>query len=330
MMHFDILAIWHLKVCKVSSHVYLGLRFSKDLKWQSHIKDVYTKARKRLNAMLPLKYKLDRYSLQIMYTSFVRSTLDYASVVWGGTYKSDFMLLEKIQVDAMRLITGATARSNRLKLYQEIPFLTIKQRVSNTILTMMFKIKSGLCPTYLSNLIIVNEQPRYNFRSQSAVVTPFARLETFKRSFIPHASTLWNNISFDLQNSGSLEGFKQLLNIANDCCNTLYYYGERWPAIHHARLRTGCSKLNCDLFHNLHVTDSPSCQCGYISEDAYHFFFSCPLFTDQRQHLLDSVMRITLPSLNVLLYGDPALSLEINREVFQAVHKYISTTERFQ
>ena len=88
----------------------------------------------------------------------------------------------------------------------------------------MFKIKSGLCPTYLSNLIILNEQPQYNFRSQSAVVTPFGRLETFKRSFIPPASTLWNSIAFDLHNSGSLEGLKQLLNIANDCCNKLWLY----------------------------------------------------------------------------------------------------------
>ena len=42
-----------------------------------------------------------------------------------------------------------------------------------------------------------------------------------------------------------------------------------------------------------------------------------------------TVMRITLPSLNVLLYGDPALSLEINTKVLQAVHKFIATTERF-
>ena len=42
--------------------------------------------------------------------------------------------------------------------------------------------------------------------------------------------------------------------------------------------------------------------------------------------MLESVMRIILPSLNVLLYGDPALCLEKNKEVFQAVHKFISTT----
>ena len=79
-----------------------------------------------------------------MYTSFVRSTLDYASVVWDGTYKSDFLILEKIQVDAMRLITGATARSNRLKLYQEIPFLTIKQRVSSSTLSICITVVTPL------------------------------------------------------------------------------------------------------------------------------------------------------------------------------------------
>ena len=73
--------------------------------------------------MLPLKYKLDRHSLQTMYTSFVRSTLYYASFVCVGTYKSDFLILENIQMDAMRPITGAPARSNRFKLYQKIPFL---------------------------------------------------------------------------------------------------------------------------------------------------------------------------------------------------------------
>ena len=59
--------------------------------------------------MLPLKYRLGRYSLQTMYTSFVLSSILYACAVWGGTYESDISKFEKIQVDGMRLITGATA-----------------------------------------------------------------------------------------------------------------------------------------------------------------------------------------------------------------------------
>ena len=79
---------------EVNTHVHLGLRFSNNLKWQRHIEEIASKARKKLNAMLPLKFKLDRKSLHIMYTSFIRPSMEYASVVWGGTYKSDMKKLD--------------------------------------------------------------------------------------------------------------------------------------------------------------------------------------------------------------------------------------------
>lgn len=77
--------------------------------------------------MLPLKFKLDRKSLHIMYTSFIRPSMEYASVVWGGTYKSDMNKLEKIQIDAMRVITGATARSSILSLYNDTELILCKK-----------------------------------------------------------------------------------------------------------------------------------------------------------------------------------------------------------
>ncbi len=49
--------------------------------------------------MVPLKFKLDRKSLEIMYNSFVLPTMEYANVVfWGGTYESDLSKLEKIHI----------------------------------------------------------------------------------------------------------------------------------------------------------------------------------------------------------------------------------------
>ena len=72
------------------------MRLLSDLKWKKIFIDLTEKGRKKLNAMLSLKFKLDRYSLEIMCTCFVRSTFDYASVLWGGTYKSDVLRLEQI------------------------------------------------------------------------------------------------------------------------------------------------------------------------------------------------------------------------------------------
>ena len=62
--------------------------------------------------LLPLKYKLDRYSLEKMFLSFVYSTMYYGVEVWGGSFDSHLLKLEQLIVDGMRLITGATSRSN--------------------------------------------------------------------------------------------------------------------------------------------------------------------------------------------------------------------------
>ena len=159
---------------EVSSHTYLGVQIANNLKWKDHISNVATKARKKLNLMLPLKFKLDRKSLEIMYKSFVRSTMDYASVIWGGSYKSDIDKLEKVQIDAMRLITGATARSNIAALYVETHFQTVKERIDFSIVCMMYKLMNGLCPSYLHNLLLSNpERERYSLRSQNKLQLPF-------------------------------------------------------------------------------------------------------------------------------------------------------------
>ena len=60
--------------------------------------------------MTPLKFNIDRKSLETMCLSFVLPVMEYANAVWGGTYDSDMAKLECI--DAMHLVTGATARSN--------------------------------------------------------------------------------------------------------------------------------------------------------------------------------------------------------------------------
>ena len=92
----------------------------------------------------------------------------------------------------MRLITGATVKSNTEALYRDAKFIPIKSRVANSMLIVMYKILKGLCPTYLSNLVSVNHvsQARYNFRTQAPTNVPWARLESFKRSFVPHTSPL--------------------------------------------------------------------------------------------------------------------------------------------
>ena len=70
------------------------------------------KVRKKLNLMTPLKMKVDNTLLKVMYRGFVQLSMEYANMVWEGSYDSDILKHENIQLDAMHLVTSATARSN--------------------------------------------------------------------------------------------------------------------------------------------------------------------------------------------------------------------------
>ena len=92
----------------------------------------------------------------------------------------------------------------------------------------------------------------------------------------------------------------------------------------------GCSKLNGDLANRLRVIDSAACSCGHPTEDASHYFLTCNLFTEQRQVLFDSINNLCQPTLDILLYGDQSLPPARNNLIFEAVHVYLTSTERFE
>ena len=316
---------------EVKSHTYLGLQFSHDLKWKKHIDSVAIKARKRLSAMKPLKYKLDRKALQIMYSSFVLPLMEYGNVVWGGSFDCDFAKLEKINTDAMRLITGATAKSNISKLNAETAFLTIRERSEDAILVMLYKVKSSLSPKYLTDLLPPENSKviQYSLRNNKDIKVPFTRLEVFKRSFFPAAIKLWNKLDVNIRSCQTLSLFKQSLKQRYPEPNILYFYGQRWASVHHSRMRMGCSKLNYDLCYKLYVTDDPACQCGAPMENAYHFFLECRNFNLIRRNLLASIEPYSECNINVILNGNNDLSKDNNFLIFDAVHKFIINSNRF-
>ena len=87
-------------------HTHLGLTLSSDATWDEHIRRIYEKAAARLNLLRMLKYDLDRKSLLRFYTSYIRPTLEYADIVWDNISQQNAQLLESIQLDACRIITG--------------------------------------------------------------------------------------------------------------------------------------------------------------------------------------------------------------------------------
>ena len=89
---------------------------SSNLSWRAHIFKIYQKASKKLNLLKPLKYNLSRYTLEVLFKSLVRSSLEYANEVWDGCSESDNNLLESLQIEGARVVTGALKGTNRVSI----------------------------------------------------------------------------------------------------------------------------------------------------------------------------------------------------------------------
>ena len=150
-----------------------------------------------------------------------------------------------------------------------------------------------------------------------------SRIETFRKSFIPSAVNLWN---FLKDSDRTLTYADSLLKKTRP---PLLYYGSRTNNYKHAQLRMKCSKLNFHLY-SLHVLDSPACPCGHNREDSNHYLLLCPLYFQARIIMLNKIRHLTRThiSCDLLLYGAPELDLVTNYKVFDAVHEFISSTDR--
>ena len=115
-------------ITEVTTHKHLGLTFSNDCTWHEHLAQIKTKAWQRINIMRKLKFVLDRKSLQTIYFSFIRPVLEYADVVWDNCTQYEAGELEKILIEAARVVTGATRLVSLNLLYCETGWDTCARR----------------------------------------------------------------------------------------------------------------------------------------------------------------------------------------------------------
>ena len=106
----------------------------------------------------------------------------------------------------------------------------------------------------------------------------FCRTICFHESFIPYATTLWNNLSGEVCQSEALVIFKNTVKRNLVKFNQLYYMGPRKDAFQLACLRMNCSTLNKHMF-KFGLMNSDRCSCNQGVEDTFHFFFACPKYT---------------------------------------------------
>jgi hypothetical protein len=271
-------------------------------------------------------------SLERIYLGLIRPILEYGDIIWHSPNEL-LNSLETVQLNAARIVVGATARCRTQGLYDETAWEPLAKRREHHRLTMMNKIMNGKAPQYLIDLAPepVHRRTQYQLRNRDNIDVPITRLNILANSFFPSTSRLWNDLDQVAKSRPSVGAFKAHHRSQLPKKNPLYFYGGRLESAIHARMRIGNSPLKADLCNTLHVIDSPLCpSCGTgANETAKHFFFNCNLFATQRDQLKQDLLPHIINQVDHLLYGLPDSDHLVNTHVFDAVHKYIRDTKRF-
>ena len=137
----------------VESHKHLGVTFSCNGQWHTHIETIQKGAYKILGIMRKLKYSFSRQALSQIYVSYVRPLLEYSSIVWDGCTEQDKTALERLQNEAARIITGLTRSTSIVNLYKECGWDSLADRRYFQKMCFMYKCSNNLVPDYISDII---------------------------------------------------------------------------------------------------------------------------------------------------------------------------------
>ena len=279
--------------------------------------------------MRKLKYDLDRKSLETIYIVLIRPILEYADVLWDNCTQAEKQELEKIQLEAARIATGATKLVSIQKLSEDIGWEELYSRRKKHKLVLFYKMVNNIAPLYLSSLVppLVQSVSHYSLRNANDLQSVNSRTTQYFISFLPSVIRDWNSLPCADRNVKTIDSFKRYLNQHRATVPKYFYTGNRKSQILHTRLRLGCSSLNYELFLK-NIFESPLCSCGAV-ENTEHFFFRCTLYRAQRGELLRQVSEYCTVTLDILLKGNALLSIESNQDIFVAVQNYIASTNRF-
>ena len=126
---------------------FLGLEFDSKLTWNPHLKKLKSGCQKLLGIMKMISYQsygATQACLVKIYRTYVRSKLDYGSIVYTSATQTELQKLDVVANEALRIATGAFASTPVESLYVLANESKLAERRETLSLRYYLKIKSQL------------------------------------------------------------------------------------------------------------------------------------------------------------------------------------------
>ena len=194
----------------VTSVKYLGVNFTSDARWNTHIKQTKTKANGTLN-FLQRNLRISSKKVKTTaYQAFVRPRLEYASTVWDPWTHENVTLLESVQRRAARWVCGRWSNySHPSEMISELKWRSLEQRRIDTRLAMMYKMRNGLVGIDTRSILVPMSGMTASAHPHRYLVPRLGRIDVHTNSFFVRSVVQWNALPNDVAAAPSIDAFKR-------------------------------------------------------------------------------------------------------------------------
>ena len=188
----------------VNNIKYLGVTITNDLKWNTHISNICTKAKRTLGFVRRTLFSCSQNVKEAAYKGMVRQILKYGSSVWDphtGKLREE---LEKVQNRAARFVTRnyVYETGSMTDILGQLKWESLKKRRKDNRLILLYKGLKGKAGIPTDDLI---PKTRHGRNQHSlAFQIPSASKDVYKYSFFPQTITDWSDLHESLISSSEL------------------------------------------------------------------------------------------------------------------------------
>ena len=198
---------------RVTTHKYLGIHLSADMKFNTHINNIHHTANRTLGFLRRNLHDCNSDIKLLAYKSLVLPTLEYCAAVWDPHAQNNIEKLEQINTRAARFIsnnyTYTPGTATHIKQHLNMQPLATRRHAHR--LHIMYKITN--------NHIDITKQDylhHSNIRNtRNSHTQKYVRYQTdtdsYKYSFFPRTICDWNSLPQHIINSPTIHSFTNRL-----------------------------------------------------------------------------------------------------------------------
>lgn len=202
---------------------FLGVILDKHLKFHAHAQSLLKKVSFGIHVILKARPYFPQHVILSLYYSYIHSHLSYCLSSWGNTYNTHLDNLQRLQNQAVRLMTFSPYLCRSIPLYVDLKILPLNELFTLKLAVIMFRLihQDVHIESFTPERFTNNNRTRFSEREN--LLLPKARTNYGKMTAKFSGVSVWNSIPPEIKQSFTTGSFcrrtkKYLITELNRTC----------------------------------------------------------------------------------------------------------------